>query len=56
MCCYQSKVEDRGKKERRDKKKRNEKAVCLGECFSAWTLRVFGVRWSIVFYKYSEEF
>ena len=32
-------MRDRGKKERRDKKKRNGKAVCLGECFSAQTLK-----------------
>ena len=52
MCCYQRKVGGRGKKEWRDK----ERESCLGECFSAGTLIVFGVTWSIVFYKYNEGF
>lgn len=43
-----------GRQEKREENKtREEKVLCLSQCFSVGT---FGVRWSILFYKYNAEF
>lgn len=51
-----SKESGREKKKKGEEKKRKEKAPCLGQRFSTETPGVFGVRWSVIFYKHNKKF
>ena len=43
------------KKRREKKAKQRKKALCLDHFFPAGTPGAFGVRWSVIFYKYNKE-